>query len=62
MRGAIRQACLKIIEGLSGLGAQGIILGCTELPLLIRPSDVQVPLFDTTRLHAEAAVRLALSE
>jgi aspartate racemase len=59
---ASRQACLKIIERLSGLGAQGIILGCTELPLLIRPSDVQVPLFDTTRLHAEAAVRLALSE
>ena len=34
----------------------------TELPLLIRPGDVQVPLFDTTRLHAEAAVRLALTE
>jgi aspartate racemase len=57
-----RQACLKIIEGLRGQGAQGIILGCTELPLLIHPSDVSVPLFDTTRLHAEAAVKMALGE
>jgi len=59
---ASRQACFKIIEGLRGQGAQGIILGCTELPLFIRPGDVSVPLFDTTRLHAEAAVRLALGE
>lgn len=56
------RACLKIIEGLTGRGAEGIILGCTELPLLIRPGDVPVTLFDTTRLHAEAAVKLALSE
>jgi aspartate racemase len=57
-----RQDCLKIIEVLKGRGAEGIILGCTELPLLIRPDDVQIPLFDTTRLHAEAAVELALRE
>jgi len=57
-----RRTCLKIIEGLTGRGAEGIILGCTELPLLIRPGDVPVTLFDTTRLHAEAAVKLALSE
>jgi len=62
IRRASCQACLKIIEGLRGQGAEGIILGCTELPLLIRPGDVQVPLFDTTRLHAEAAVELALGE
>jgi aspartate racemase len=55
-----RQACLKIIEGLKNRGAEGIILGCTELPLLIRPGDVQIPLLDTTRIHAEAAVELAL--
>jgi aspartate racemase len=59
---ASRQACLRIIEGLRGRGAQGIILGCTELSLLIRPGDVRVPLFDTTRLHAEAAVKLALGK
>ena len=57
-----RQACLKVIEGLRERGAEGIILGCTELPLLIRPGDIQVQLFDTTRLHAEAAVELALDK
>jgi len=57
-----RRAYLKIIEGLTGRGAEGIVLGCTELPLLIRPEDVLAPLFDTTRLHAEATVKLALSE
>ena len=62
MRRASRQACLKIIERLTGRGAEGIILGCTELPLLIHPADVSIPVFDTTRLHAEAAVKLALSE
>jgi aspartate racemase len=59
---AFHQACLKMIEGLRGQGAQGIILGCTVLPLLIRPRDVCVSLFDTTRMHAEAAVQLALEE
>ncbi|NQT30871.1 MAG: aspartate/glutamate racemase family protein [Deltaproteobacteria bacterium] len=50
------QACLKIIEGLEEQGAEGIILGCTELPLLVHPDVIQVPVFDTTRLHAKAAV------
>ena len=57
-----RQACLRVIEQLTKWGAGGNVLGCTELPLLVRPGDVPVPLFDTTRLHAKAAVRLALSE
>ena len=56
-----RGLCLKIIEGLIDRGAEGIVLGCTELPLLIKQSDVAVSVFDTTRLHADAAVRLALS-
>jgi aspartate racemase len=59
---ASRQACLKIIEGLKEQGAEGTVLGCTELPLLIRSADVSSPLFDTTQLHAEAAVKLALGE
>ena len=59
---ASRQVSLKITEGLRECGAEGIILGCTELPLLIRPGDAPVPLFDTTRLHAEAAVELALDK
>ena len=56
------RACLNIIEWLTGRGAEGIILGCTELPLLIRPADVSVPVFDTTRLHAKAAVERALGD
>jgi len=57
-----RRACIKIIAGLIERGAEGIVLGCTELPLLIRSGDVHIPLFNTTRLHAEAAVKLALTE
>ena len=59
---ASRRACLKIIEALTERSVEGIILGCTELPLLIRPADVSVPVFDTTRLHAEAAVERALGD
>lgn len=50
----------RIIDGLRQRGAQGIILGCTEIPLLIKQDDGDIPLFDTTAIHAEAAVRLAL--
>ena len=42
------------------MGVQGIILGCTELGLLVGPEDCRVPLFDTTRVHALAAVEQAL--
>jgi aspartate racemase len=61
VRNLDRQSCLQIIDKLTKRGAEGIVLGCTELPLLIRTSDVRVPVFDTTRLHAEAAVEMALS-
>jgi len=57
-----RRVCADIIDNLVGKGAEGIVLGCTELPLLIRPRDAHAPIFDTTRLHAEAAVDLALAE
>ena len=40
-------------------GAQGIVLGCTEIPLLVRPEHTPVPLFDTATLHAEAALAWA---
>ena len=56
-----RTSLVEIIQSLIKQGAEGIILGCTELPLLIRPDDVPVPLFNTTYLHAEAAVSLALA-
>jgi aspartate racemase len=54
--------CADVIDNLVNKGAEGIVLGCTELPLLIRPGHVHAPVFDTTRLHAEAAVDLALAE
>ena len=50
----------KIIINLAGKGAEGVILGCTEIPLLIKQEDVEVPLFDTTRIHAEFAVDYAI--
>ena len=57
-----RRICANVISRLVSRGAEGIVLGCTELPLLIRSSDVDVPVFDTTWLHAEAAVNLALAQ
>ncbi len=51
---------LQVIENLVQLGAQGIILGCTEIGLLIKQEDVNVPVFDTTLLHAQAAVNMAI--
>jgi aspartate racemase len=56
------RVCADIISKLVDEGAEGIVLGCTELPLLIQPGDIHAPIFDTTRLHAEAAVNLALAE
>ncbi len=50
----------KIIRNLVSNGAEGIILGCTEIPLLINQEDVEVPVFDTTTIHAESAVEYAL--
>jgi len=52
---------LRIIDDLAARGAQGIILGCTEIGLLVQQDDCRVPLFDTTRIHAEAAVEFALA-
>lgn len=50
----------RIIEGMQRLGAQGMILGCTEIPLLVKQEEGELPLFDTTAIHAAAAVRAAL--
>ena len=50
----------EIIEKLAARGAEGVILGCTEIPLLIRQEDVSLPVFDTTAIHSRAAVRYAL--
>ena len=50
----------KIISKLLQLGAEGIVLGCTEIPLLIKQADVTAPVFDTMTLHAATAVKYAL--
>lgn len=55
-----RDALVGIIKKLADEGAQGVILGCTELGLLIKPDDSPIPAFDTTVLHAAAAVEFAL--
>ncbi|MBE8723915.1 aspartate/glutamate racemase family protein [Flavobacterium hungaricum] len=52
---------LEIAENLIQNGAEGIILGCTEIPLVIKAADVAVPIFDTALLHAKAAVEFQLS-
>ncbi|MHA4844484.1 aspartate/glutamate racemase family protein [Flavitalea antarctica] len=52
---------LTVMEELRNNGAEGIILGCTEIPLLITQEDFELPLFDTTLLHASSAVEFALS-
>jgi aspartate racemase len=57
---ASRQAVLDLCEQLATAGAEGIILGCTELELLMGDARTTVPIFPTTRIHAEAAVDLAL--
>ncbi|MCK9617947.1 MAG: aspartate/glutamate racemase family protein [Lentimicrobiaceae bacterium] len=56
-----KEQFLSIISKLKGKGAEGIILGCTEIPLLIAQGDVNAPLFDTTKIHCMAAVKLALA-
>ncbi|WP_162063987.1 aspartate/glutamate racemase family protein [Vibrio taketomensis] len=55
-----RKVYLDIIEKLHQQGAQAVILGCTEIALLVKQSHTDVPLFDTTAIHAEAAVKLAI--
>jgi aspartate racemase len=60
IRDESRQRYLEIIGRLQGRGAEGVIAGCTEIELLVRAEDVGLPYFPTTRLHALAAVDLAL--
>ena len=61
-REASREQYRAIIRELVAQGAQGIILGCTEIGLLVKPEDSPVPLFDTTSIHACAAVKAALQD
>jgi len=56
LRESSRRRYLAIVDALVARGAQGIVLGCTEIPLLVRPEHTPVPLFDTATLHAEAVL------
>lgn len=57
-----RAAYRRIMQGLADRGAEGIILGCTEIMLLVGEHDSPVPIFDTTTIHAHAAVDFALAD
>ena len=57
-----RRVYVSIIQNLIKKGAEGVILGCTEIPLLIKPGDIDIPLFNTTEIHAEKAVEISLEE
>lgn len=61
IRDESRAVYQEIIADLQRRGAEGVILGCTEIPLLIKPADSPIPTFDTTALHCRAAVDLALA-
>ena len=61
VRDVSRTAYSAVIDRLRAQGAEAVILGCTEIMLLVKPEDSAVPLFDTTGIHAEAAVERALS-
>lgn len=62
LRQSSKEKFKEIIGRLVSNGADGLILGCTEIPLLISQEDVEVPLFDTTTIHSKAAVEFALNE
>lgn len=57
-----RRSYIAIIDELIQRGAEGIILGCTEIPMLVKQEDISVPVFDTTKIHSQAIVKFALSD
>jgi len=65
-RGEVRpeskRDCLRIIRGLEERGAEGVLLACTEIPLIVEPGDTELPLLDTLRIHADEALRRAVGE
>jgi aspartate racemase len=61
LRDSSRDRFLEIIDTLSAGGAESVILGCTEIPLLVQQKDTDIPLLDTTTIHAQAAVNAALA-
>jgi len=62
LKAEYRNVCLEVMQRLVAAGAEGIILGCTELPLLIQPEHIDITLFDTLKIHARAAAEWALRD
>ena len=62
IRESSKKAYLGIIEGLVKQGAEAVILGCTEIGMLVQQTDTRVKLLDTTAIHAQKAVEIALSK
>ncbi len=60
VKSSSKEAFCEIIQNLAANGAEGMILGCTEIGLLVDQHDVRIPLFDTTTIHAKAVARFAL--
>ena len=60
IRAESKEKFLAIIRRLESQGAEGVILGCTEIGLLVKQEDVELPVFDTTLIHGEKAVEMAL--
>ena len=61
LRDTSKKEILSVISSLVERGAQGVVLGCTEIPLLIKQADVSTPVFDTTAIHAQKAVDFSLT-
>lgn len=61
IRSETKKEYLRIADSLIQQGAEGIILGCTEIPLLLKQADIPVPVFNTTQIHVQAAVQYALA-
>jgi aspartate racemase len=59
---ASRREYRRVVDELAGRGAEGVILGCTEIAMLLPPAESELPLFDTAALHAELAVDMALDK
>lgn len=61
-RDETRKGYVEVMERLRARGAEGVVLGCTEIPLLVGAADTDIPVFDTTELHCQAAVTVALAD
>ncbi len=62
IRDESRQQLLGVVDRLAAAGAQGVVLGCTEIPLILSQQDTVIPLIDSTKAHVQAAVRFVLGQ